>query len=365
MAFPIISIDRQNLIKMQVGIDMNLRVTAHASQGGRHHMEDMFCVNYQETADRQDILYAFFGIFDGHGGDQAALFAKQHLMDNIVSQDNFWSENDQLVLQAIKTGFIVTHHSMWKESRKWPKSLSGHTSTAGTTASVAFLRGKKLYIGHVGDSGIVLGCQDPGKEHWYAKPLTKDHKPEDWTERARIIESGGNVVDSGSGARVVWTKLPPDHQGPVRRSTKMTEQPFLAVARSLGDFWSYNSLLGRFTVSPEPDVSVIELDTKVHRCLFLYSDGVSNIMLPHVALDSVYYAEKHNDDQLANGPLDTAEIKNWINPSKRVVDRALGEWDTRGLRADNTSVVTVVIDPPGPPKALAKYWELNQNHNKN
>lgn len=40
---------------------------------------------------------------------------------------------------------------------KWPKTASGLPSTAGTTASVAFIRRGKIYIGHVGDSGIILG----------------------------------------------------------------------------------------------------------------------------------------------------------------------------------------------------------------
>lgn len=40
---------------------------------------------------------------------------------------------------------------------KWPKTSSGLPSTAGTTASVAFIRRGKIYIGHVGDSGIILG----------------------------------------------------------------------------------------------------------------------------------------------------------------------------------------------------------------
>ena len=39
-------------------------------------MEDEFGVAYQQTADEKDLEYAFFGIFDGHGGREAALFAK-------------------------------------------------------------------------------------------------------------------------------------------------------------------------------------------------------------------------------------------------------------------------------------------------
>ena len=39
-------------------------------------MEDVFSVAYQQTEDEMDLEYAFFGIFDGHGGKEAAMFAK-------------------------------------------------------------------------------------------------------------------------------------------------------------------------------------------------------------------------------------------------------------------------------------------------
>jgi len=100
---------------MESSIGVNLRVTAHSNQGGRKYMEDMFCVAYQPTTDDKDLLYAYFGIFDGHGGREAAIYAKQHLMDHIVSQKNFWAEDDRLILKAIRDGFIATHYAMWKE----------------------------------------------------------------------------------------------------------------------------------------------------------------------------------------------------------------------------------------------------------
>lgn len=54
--------------------------------------------------------------------------------------------------------------------------------------------------------------------------------------------------------------------------------------------------------------------------------------------------------------------RQWINPSKRLVDRAIEKWNGQGLRADNTSVVTVMLDPPGPPRAqvLKRQRELAQ-----
>ena len=70
----------------------------------------------------------------------------------------------------------------------WPKTASGLPSTSGTTASIVFVRRGKMYIGHVGDSAIVLGTQDPETESWRAKPLTRDHKPESAAESQRISQ---------------------------------------------------------------------------------------------------------------------------------------------------------------------------------
>lgn len=70
----------------------------------------------------------------------------------------------------------------------WPKTPSGLLSTSGTTASIAFVRRSKLYMGHVGDSAIILGFQDPQSGYWRAKPLTREHKPESMDENARITQ---------------------------------------------------------------------------------------------------------------------------------------------------------------------------------
>ena len=150
---------------MAPSIGLNLRVTGHCNQGGRKYMEDVFSVAYQQTDDEMDLEYAFFGIFDGHGGKEAAVFAKvnsiliicvafsnpnlepynkcmhqEHLMDNIVKHQNFWSENDDLVLKAIRDGFLKTQSDMWADLPNWAKTNSGLPSTAGTTASIAFIR---------------------------------------------------------------------------------------------------------------------------------------------------------------------------------------------------------------------------------
>nr|CAI5863472.1 unnamed protein product [Callosobruchus analis] len=292
---------------MPASIGVNLRVTGHCRQGGRKYMEDFFSVAYQQTEDEKDLEYAFFGIYDGHGGAEAAAFAKEHLMETIIKHKSFWSDCDEDVLRAIKDGYIATHYAMWRER----------------------------------------GYQEPGSAEWKAKPLTRDHKPENAEEMSRIVKCGGKVMCKSGVPRVVWNRPKIGHQGPVRRSTPIDEIPFLAVARSLGDLWSYNSQIDRFIVSPDPDCSVLKIDTDVHRCLIFGTDGLYNMLSPTTAVHIVQQAERHNE----TAALSDSTYKTWLNPSKLLVEKAMERWHATKMRADNTSVVTLMLDPPGPPRA--------------
>ncbi|XP_016939282.2 uncharacterized protein Pp2C1 [Drosophila suzukii] len=318
-------------------LGVNMRVTGQCSQGGRKYMEDQFSVAYQESPITHELEYAFFGIYDGHGGPEAALFAKEHLMLEIVKQKQFWSDKDEDVLTAIREGYIATHFAMWREQEKWPRTANGHLSTAGTTATVAFMRREKIYIGHVGDSGIVLGYQNKGERNWRARPLTTDHKPESLAEKARIQRAGGNVAIKSGVPRVVWNRpRDPMHRGPIRRRTLVDDIPFLAVARSLGDLWSYNSRFKEFVVSPDPDVKVVKIDPSTFRCLIFGTDGLWNVVTAQEAVDSV------RKEHLIGEILNEQDV---MNPSKALVDQALKTWAAKKMRADNTSVVTVILTP--------------------
>ena len=189
-----------------------------------------------------------------------------------------------------------------------------------------------------------------GETTWKGQPLTRDHKPESEDETARITQSGGKVISKFGVPRVVWNRPRLGHKGPVRRSTHIDEIPFLAVARSLGDLWSYNSELNQFVVSPEPDVGVINVEVGRHRCLIFGTDGLWNMLSPNAAVAIVQEAERHNEKHVLQQH-NSSQPPVWINPSKSLVDRALDRWSATRLMADNTSVVTLMLDPPGPPRA--------------
>lgn len=63
------------------------------------------------------------------------------------------------------------------------------------------------------------------------------------------------------------------------------------------------------------------------------------------AVDNVRMSELMNERNVCIGG-----SREWTNPSKNLVDRALERWSSRKMRADNTSVVIIMLDPPGPPK---------------
>lgn len=71
------------------------------------------------NASRSRRSVAFFAVFDGHGGREAAQFARDYLWEFMKKQRGFWSDCDREVCSAIRKGFVACHHAMWKKLRKF------------------------------------------------------------------------------------------------------------------------------------------------------------------------------------------------------------------------------------------------------
>ncbi|KAG9281824.1 protein phosphatase, Mg2+/Mn2+ dependent, 1Db [Astyanax mexicanus] len=354
---------------------LSLRVSVFSEQGGRKYMEDVTEVTVEDEptegpkpADPEPLSpraepvaltwteglqggqagglsapagrrsVAFFAVFDGHGGREAAHFARDHLWDFLKKQRGFWSRDYRKVCDAIRKGFIACHRAMWKKLPEWPKTLTGLPSTSGTTASVVVIRRDRMFVAHVGDSSVVLGIrEEPTDKVIKAVEVTQDHKPELPKEKQRIERLGGSVIKKSGVNRVVWKRPRLTHNGPVRRSTPIDQIPFLAVARALGDLWSYDFYSGEFVVSPEPDTSVMTLDPQRHRYIIVGSDGLWNMVPPQ---EAVTVCQSH-DEALA--PFD-------MSVARRLGCHALMRWRQRMLRADNTSVIVIALPEPGKPQ---------------
>ncbi len=94
--------------------DDQRRAVETSSQGGRSPP-----LAPQGTASRSRRSVAFFAVFDGHGGREAAQFARDYLWEFMKKQRGFWSDCDREVCSAIRKGFVACHHAMWKKLRKF------------------------------------------------------------------------------------------------------------------------------------------------------------------------------------------------------------------------------------------------------
>lgn len=190
---------------------------------------------------------------------------------------------------------------------------------------------------------------------WIPHALTRDHKPDSPEEKMRIAAAGGEVMNKSGVDRVVWYRPKNGHKGPVRRSTNFDRIPFLAVARSLGDLWSYNPDLDTFIVSPDPDVAVVTLNPEDDKCLILASDGLWNMLLEHESIRLLQ--EIQEPESVDRHILDTLSFckstshNRKLNPSQALVEYALEKWNSGRLRADNTSAVTLFFESTSSPNS--------------
>ena len=80
--------------------------------------------NGREPTDPDQRL-AFFGVYDGHGGDKVALFAGEHLHKIVAKQDSFIRGD---IEQALKDGFLATDRAIlegsWASLRRLHCKLS-------------------------------------------------------------------------------------------------------------------------------------------------------------------------------------------------------------------------------------------------
>ncbi|XP_003742166.1 protein phosphatase 1D [Galendromus occidentalis] len=304
------------------GTEYRFRTTQYSIQGDRKYQEDQLLVYDDEE-------FMAFGVFDGHGGKEAAVYARDNLIENIQRQPGFLSESPSLMMEAITDGYLATQEAISEVADSWPKTGSGHRSTSGTTASIVIvdLRNAKLYTGHVGDSRIIIGSTLENRDLWDSTSLTKDHKPDNVDEFQRIMSHGGSVVVKLNVSRVVWKRS--------NQHGSVDKVPFLSIARSLGDLWSYNEETAEYVVSPQPDVDCYDLCGQF-RCLILGSDGLFN-MVPNletvrVMQEVMEFNDKHKE----------ADIRR--NAASELVILALNKWRSRKLRSDNISVLTIAIE---------------------
>lgn len=229
--------------------------SGHAEMTGRRpNMEDVSII----LPDMPEKGNMMFGLFDGHGGREAAEFASLNLPQNIKTR---------LKPQArANDAYTAAFRSLQMDMKPWCVYV-------GTTAVIAVISGTTLTVANVGDSRCVL-CRD-GR----AIRLTVDHKPDLPEETAYIQSKGGFVRDGRVGG-------------------------MLAVSRAFGD-----SFLGD-AVNPTPNIKRVEL-TEDDAFMILACDGVWDVMTDQDACDLI--SAEIDPLQAAKKIRDTAFEKNSLD----------------------------------------------------
>jgi protein phosphatase 2C family protein 2/3 len=224
-------------------------------QGWRISMEDAHaCILDLQAAveggnpTEADKRLAFFGVYDGHGGDKVAIYTGEHLHEIVAKQEAF-KEGD--LKKALQDGFLATDRAILSDP-KYEEEVSG------CTASVGILSKDKIYVANSGDSRTVLGVK--GR----AKPLSFDHKPQNEAEKARIQAAGG-FVDFG---RVNGN---------------------LALSRAIGDFEFKKSA----DLPPEQQIVTAFPDVEIHEInaddefLVVACDGIWDVQSSQAVIEFV------------------------------------------------------------------------------
>lgn len=276
---------------------------AHGHRGGRRVMEDRHRIVYGQGC------RAFVAVYDGHGGQEAADFAANHLhqymrfggatppfathdaqvaallsSDSPDGKDGGGSTVVSRVEQVAAAAAAATRPQL-RDADAFRReieyafgraeadilTLSRRLGTRdGTTAACVWIHEGTLYAANVGDSRVVL-CRGGA-----AVPVTRDHKPHDATEKKRILAAGGEV-------RPVFREKPGyccfQPKWMPQGADRLWPGGF-SVSRALGDIdykEPHRGKVSAVTLLPHPEVSVTRL-TKEDSFVVLGTDGLFDVM---------------------------------------------------------------------------------------
>uniref|UniRef100_A0A7N6F5U5 protein-serine/threonine phosphatase n=1 Tax=Anabas testudineus TaxID=64144 RepID=A0A7N6F5U5_ANATE len=334
------------------GGNSNISYGFSAMQGWRVSMEDAHnCIpEFDEET-------AMFSVYDGHGGEEVALYCSKYLPDIIKEQKTY---KDGKLQKALEDAFLaidsrITTEEVIKElvqiagrpteeppvekvaeeddldteeaallheeatmtieellvrygqNRNTPCLIPG--SDSGTTAVVALIRGKQLIVANAGDSRCVVS------ERGKAVDMSYDHKPEDEVELARIKNAGGKVTMDG---RV---------------------NGGLNLSRAIGDhFYKRNKALPpeEQMISAMPDVKVLTLNED-HDFMVIACDGIWNVLSSQEVVD--FITERIKPDQ-------SGKVRALSSIVEELLDHCLApNTSGDGTGCDNMTCIIVTLRP--------------------
>ena len=95
---------------------ITISVTAETNAGSRRHMEDYLAVKLSPNEEFHEHPHlkeqTYIGVFDGHGGKEAAKCARERLWDIIQSQPKYKLSDISSIKQSLEEAFLALHKEM-------------------------------------------------------------------------------------------------------------------------------------------------------------------------------------------------------------------------------------------------------------
>ncbi len=163
----------------QMGANNRLNFSCVSMQGWRNQQEDAHI-----AATDLPNGEAIFGVFDGHGGKEVALFVEKKFVEVFKKLPEYKSGNYE---DALRKCFIQLDDMMDDEKSKDP--ITEFSLSAGCTACVVLLTKDSIICANSGDSRCVMARGNTALE------MSEDHKPDNAGELKRIDAAGGFVEE--------------------------------------------------------------------------------------------------------------------------------------------------------------------------
>ncbi|KAK1316591.1 putative protein phosphatase 2C 2 [Acorus calamus] len=205
---------------------------------------------------------AFYGVFDGHGGPEAASYLREHAMRFFFEDSSFPQANeaDDVFLEGVESsmrkGFLDADLALADECTV--------STSSGSTVLTALVFGRHLLVANAGDCRAVLCRKGEAVE------MSRDHRPGYEAERERVMVTGG-FIDDGYLNGV------------------------LSVTRALGD-WDMKFPMG----SPSPLIAEPEFQqavlTEDDEFLIIGCDGIWDVMSSQHAVGVVRRGLRRHDN---------------------------------------------------------------------
>ena len=239
---------------------------------------------------------SYFGVFDGHGGEECSEFLEKNFMNYLVENPNFPYD--------IKLSMIESFQKIEEDFFKtFCNDKIENSNNSGSCALVAIVFDNKVYIGNIGDSRAIMSINGGTK----VKQLTLDHKPDNIKEFDRAIKNGSKIYldDSDdpnrdeSTIKFIKDKIELEKMKEVKESS--TEEKIfrvypsdLAVMRTIGDIKAKKKEFGGIpgSIINIPEIFIYDINSN-DDFIVLGSDGIYDDLSNQEVINAAWMAYKH------------------------------------------------------------------------